>query len=173
MEPSFAPRGANIYPNTFVAVTISTTTTGAQIRYTLDGANWTVIANNGTVTFQPGVAGKTLTAIGFKAGLNDSDPHSEYYWYESGRAPETIGTVTYHFDGAGNRTSVVDTGVTTPYTLDPNNNFNQYSQVGPDAVTNGSEHEISMYQNVSYAYINDEHLKSASSGATTYRLAGL
>ena len=169
-EPSFAPPGTNIYPNTFVTVTISTTTTGAQIRYTLDGANWTTIANNGTVTFQPGVAGKTLTAIGFKAGLNDSDPHSEYYWYDSGRAPETIRTVTYHFDGAGNRTSVVDAGVTTPYTLDPNNNFNQYSQVGPDAVTNGSEHEISMYQNVSYAYINDEHLKSASGGATTYRL---
>jgi RHS repeat-associated protein len=153
-----------------VTVTISTTTTGAQIRYTLDGANWTVIANNGTATFQPGVAGKTLTAIAFKAGMSDSNPHSEYYWYDNGRFSETIRTVTYNFDGAGNRSSVVDTGVTTTYTLDPNNNLNEYSQVGADAVINGSEHEISMYQSVSYAYINDEHLKSASSGANTYQL---
>jgi RHS repeat-associated protein len=84
--PTFAPGGGNIYPNHNVTVAISTATTGAQIRYTLDGANWTTIANGASIIFAPGI-GKTLTAIGFKSGMADSDPHSAEYYYDNGGSP--------------------------------------------------------------------------------------
>jgi RHS repeat-associated protein len=38
-------------------------------------------------------------------------------------------------------------------------------------VTNGSEHEVASYQGVSYAYINDERLKTVTSGSNSYQLA--
>jgi RHS repeat-associated protein len=39
------------------------------------------------------------------------------------------------------------------------NNLNQYiNLVGPDAITNGPQHEISSYKNIDYSYLNDEHL---------------
>jgi RHS repeat-associated protein len=200
-EPSFAPGGGNIYPYYYVTVTISTTTTGAQIRYTLDGgAHWTTIANGGSVTFQPS-GGKTLTAIGFKSGMTDSNPHSEDYIRDGGQGPgdpnkeETTvedllslpegmepgnlqtanRSVAYYYDGAGNRTMVTDdVNGNTSYTP---NNLNQYiNLVGPDAITNGPEHEIVSYRNCSYTYLNDEHLievtnTTNSTGNNDYQLA--
>jgi RHS repeat-associated protein len=177
-EPRFAPGGGNIYPNHSIPVTISTTTTGAQIRYTLDGGtNWTTIANNGTVDVAPNPE-KTLTAIAFKSGMSDSDPHSEEYWYDNGegpQAPDSYRTVVYYLDGAGNRTAVADTLLGNA-TYAPND-FNQYTAVTNSTITNGSEHEVASYQGpydtqlVNYTYINDEHLKSVSSGGGTYQLA--
>jgi YD repeat-containing protein len=76
--------------------------------------------------------------------------------------------VTYTLDKAGNRTSIVDTGVTKSYTP---NNLNQYTAAEGTAVTNGSEHEVASYQGVSYAYINDERLKTVTSGSNSYQLA--
>jgi hypothetical protein len=43
--------------------------------------------------------------------MADSDPHSEDYWRENlegPQTPNTLRTVTYYLDGAGNRTGVVD-----------------------------------------------------------------
>jgi hypothetical protein len=76
--------------------------------------------------------------------------------------------VVYDLDKAGNRNSVSEDGLATNYTT---NNLNQYSIVGADAVVNGSEHEITSYAGVSYTYINDEHLKTATYGINTYDLA--
>jgi YD repeat-containing protein len=76
--------------------------------------------------------------------------------------------VTYTLDKAGNRTSIVDTGVTKSYTP---NNLNQYTAAEGTAVTNGSEHEVASYQGVSYTYINDERLKTVTSGSNSYQLA--
>jgi RHS repeat-associated protein len=178
-EPSFNPPGRNIYPNASVTVTISTATTGAQIRYTLDGGStWRTIANGASVTFSPGLRGMTLTAIGFKSGMADSDPHSEDYYRENPggpQAPDTTRTVVYYYDGAGNRTSVVDT-VNGTATYTPND-LNQYTAVTASTIHNGNEHEIDQYrgpndaQPATYGYINDEHLKSVSSGSDSYALA--
>jgi RHS repeat-associated protein len=77
--------------------------------------------------------------------------------------------VSYFFDKAGNRQNVVDTGAWKNYVV--NNTINQYNTAESISVTNGSEHEISAYNNVSYSYINDERLKSVSSSGNTYALA--
>ena len=83
--------------------------------------------------------------------------------------PSSIRAVTYNLDKAGNRTSVVDTGVSTTYTP---NNLNQYTGVGgTNNVTNGLEHEIASYQNINYTYVNDEHLNSVTYGNRVYLLA--
>jgi RHS repeat-associated protein len=79
-------------------------------------------------------------------------------------------SVTYNIDQMGNRTSVVDTGATTAYTQ-ANGGLNQYAQVGTNAVSNGREHEIASYQNVSYGYINDERLSSLNGNGNSYQLA--
>src|SRR5581483_7414367 len=84
-EPTFNPGGGNIYPSHSRTVTIFTTTSGAQIRYTTDqGDHWGTIPNNGTVNVAPNPE-QILTAIAFKSGMADSDPHSEEYYYDSGR----------------------------------------------------------------------------------------
>src|SRR5207237_4128583 len=80
----------------------------------------------------------------------------------------SIFSVTYDLDKAGNRTSVVDTGVTKTYSP---NNLNQYTAAQGSTVSNGTEHEVASYKNVNYAYINDERLKSVSSGSNSYQLA--
>jgi RHS repeat-associated protein len=82
--------------------------------------------------------------------------------------PTSGGTVAYHLDKAGNRTSVTD-DVNGNATYVPNN-LNQYTSVRGSSVTNGSEHEIRTYNSVTYTYINDEHLKQVSSGSNNYYL---
>ena len=68
--------------------------------------------------------------------------------------------VRYNLDKAGNRTSVTD-NVNGNATYAPNN-LNQYTSVGGSSVTNGPEHEIRIYNSVTYNYINDEHLKQVN-----------
>jgi RHS repeat-associated protein len=100
--PSFSPAGGNIYPNSSVTVTISTTTSGAQIRYTLDGTTPTstygtlINGSSGqTSSFSPGTTGKTLNAIAFKSGMTDSDVNSADYWRDSGQfAPMSASSST-------------------------------------------------------------------------------
>ena len=54
-EPTFVPPGGNIYPDTTVSVAITSATSSAQIRYTLDnGLTWTTIQNGqSTQAFDP------------------------------------------------------------------------------------------------------------------------
>ena len=67
--------------------------------------------------------------------------------------------VNYTLDHAGNRTAVSDwiSGVTNVTGYTPNN-LNQYSNLAD----NGTEHEVSAYQGVSYHYLGDTRLASAS-----------
>ena len=80
--PTLTPPNGNGQP---VAVTIATTTAGAQLRYTTDGTdpssgpspNGTIIpAQSGQV---PDVFGRTLKAIGYKTGMTDSPIASGKY----------------------------------------------------------------------------------------------
>src|SRR6266496_5852782 len=76
--------------------------------------------------------------------------------------------VTYALDKAGNRTSVTD-NVNGNAIYAPNN-LNQYTSVDGSSVINGPEHEIQSYNSISYHYINDEHLKTVTSGSNRYDL---
>jgi RHS repeat-associated protein len=195
VTPTFNPDGAyyvscaNSY--TFNVV-ISTTTSGAQIRYTTDGSNpntgGMVIPNGGLAQITVGSnQTKTLKAIGFKTGMTNSNIKSADYSFERECAgpmgpaptypldaavdglgeepmtPETVTTVTYTLDKAGNRQSV------NGQTYIPNN-INQYtSAAGP--VTNGNEHEISDYYGLHYTYMRDQELTRVSEPGLTYDLA--
>ena len=79
-------------------------------------------------------------------------------------------SVNYTLDRAGNRTSVVDNGTTKSYSP---NRLNQYTTAESSSITNGPEHEIQAFNNLTYTYINDERLSSVSSTSptNTYSLA--
>ena len=92
-----------------------------------------------------------------------------------GQQPDLPGrSVAYYLDRAGNRTQLNDS-VNGNATSTPNN-INQYTAVTGCTITNGSEHEMSVFkgpndtQQVNYYYINDEHLKQASVGSSNYYL---
>src|SRR5207249_1726438 len=85
--------------------------------------------------------------------------------------PRGTRTVFYDLDKAGNRNgqyglTEFDGDLVTPfpYTLDALNQYNPNAH--GQAIGNGSEHEISSYQNVHYTYVNDTHLTGASRAAT-------
>jgi len=77
-------------------------------------------------------------------------------------------SVRYNLDYAGNRTSVNDSQ--TGFSAYSPNHVNEYNQVGNDAVTNGTNHELTSYQTNSYTY-KDERLTNVSSGTNGYDLA--
>jgi len=83
--------------------------------------------------------------------------------------PNPTRTVSYNIDQMGNRTSVVDTGVTTTYGQAAGG-LNQYSQVGGNTIGNGSEHKIVSYQGIAYGYVNDERLASVTGNGNSYQL---
>lgn len=75
-------------------------------------------------------------------------------------------TVVYSYDRAGNRFGMNDDGNPTWYTT---NLLNQYTAVTGNSVTNGAEHQIASFNNVSYTYRNDERLVGVT-GPATYDL---
>ncbi len=100
----------------------------------------------------------------------------DYVGKPDGMNPEvfdTLRTVTYVYDKAGNRQTVTDRGTPTTYTP---NNINQYTAVQNSTIHNSPEHEVDQYKGpndplqVNYTY-NDEHLISASTGTNSYELA--
>jgi len=89
--PTLTPEKASGAPGSTIMVTISTTTTGANLCYTIDGTTPTdgssphgkvIAAQSGTVQVRfPDVFGRTLKlqAIAFKPGLTDSPVAAGYY----------------------------------------------------------------------------------------------
>ena len=109
-----------------------------------------------------------ITAVSYQTGPADS-----FSYYLDGELKQaTLGNLehilTYNLDQMGNRTSVVDNNVTSTYSPNP---INQYTSVTGSSISNGSEHEISAFNGVTYGYINDERLRSAASGSITYSMA--
>jgi RHS repeat-associated protein len=176
-------------------ISMSTTTSGATIFYTTDGSAPTHNGATATGTTQvytgparvPNCVVTTFNALAYKSGYSDSNVSSYDADYTNGThcgggggfapirmgalmGPSSARTVTYNLDPMGNRTSVVDTGVTTTYGQAAGG-LNQYAQVGTNTVGNGSEHEIASYQGISYGYVNDERLSSVTSAGNIYQLA--
>jgi RHS repeat-associated protein len=108
-----------------------------------------------------------ITAVTYGAG----SPDSFTYYLDGELNTATLGNLshnlTYNLDKAGNRTSVVDNNVTSSY---GRNSTNQYTSITGSSITNGSEHEISAFNGVAYAYVNDERLASATTGSTAYTM---
>jgi RHS repeat-associated protein len=123
-------------------------TTLAHEGYTYDAMNRITLVNYGTST------------------------DSFTYYLDGELNQATLGnlghTLSYNLDKAGNRTSVVDNNVTSTYSPNAINQY--YPTAAGSSVVNGPEHEIQTYSGVTYGYINDERLRSASSGSTTYSM---
>src|SRR5262249_19785051 len=80
-------------------------------------------------------------------------------------------TVNYTLDLVGNRTQIVDAGVTKFYTPD---NINRYTTAdsltaNTNNVISGPEHQIGFFQNNSYQYVGDSYV-AAMSGPASYTL---
>jgi RHS repeat-associated protein len=108
-----------------------------------------------------------ISAVTYGTG----SPVSFSYYLDGELNAATLGNLghnlTYNLDKIGNRTSVVDNSVTTTYSP---NTINQYSSVTGSSISNGLEHEISAFNGVTYSYINDGRLNSATTGSTTYSM---
>jgi RHS repeat-associated protein len=186
--PTFSPDGAFYVAcaNTYIFnVLISTTTTGARIRWTTDGTNWTDVDNNQIVNFSVAAnQTKTLQAYAYVGG-NSSAIHRADYSFERECAQQpligappvypldnteaslmtpTLSTTTYTLDNAGNRRSV------NGQSYSPNV-INQYTSAAGYPVTNGSEHEISDYYGFHYVYMRDQELIKVTVPGLTYDLA--
>ena len=88
-KPTLTPAGYS-GPLHSVTVTIKTATTGAYLRYTLDGSTPTsshgtrIAAASGKASFGFDARGRTLKAIAYKAGWTTSLIAVGNYVYESG-----------------------------------------------------------------------------------------
>jgi hypothetical protein len=113
-----------------------------------------IAASSGSVAVAPALNHTViLSAIAFKSGITDSAVWNDYYDRDSGMSPAMMmdasssnRSVTYNLDKAGNRTSIVDTGVTKTYAP---NSLNEYTSAEGGTVTNNNEHQIGSYQGVS------------------------
>ena len=90
-KPTLIPSDATT-ATLHVTVRITTRTTGAYLRYTLDGSTPTggpagngtqIEAASGKIEFAVGLREKTLKAIAYKAGLADSPVAEGTYVYQS------------------------------------------------------------------------------------------
>ena len=194
-EPRFSPDGGTTNQHT-LNVIISTTTAGAQIRYTKNdptppSPTYGTLINgtSGTITLTLGHV--TLQAIAFKTGMTPSVIHSADFDYDNGMnplgAPQLIGTLGYPLDKAANavgRATMAPTVSTVTYTLNragsrysvngtsySPNSINQYTSVGGNPVTNGNDHEMQVYGGFTYTYMRDQELTRISATGLTYDLA--
>ncbi|MEJ7740512.1 MAG: RHS repeat-associated core domain-containing protein [Chitinophagaceae bacterium] len=79
-----------------------------------------------------------------------------------------VRTVTYQWDASGNRTSMIDNGITTDYLT---NNLNQYTKVGniqPSFTTNGN---LETWDGWKYTYDAQDRLIKAEKGSTVVEFA--
>src|SRR5437764_4585173 len=141
----------------------------------VSGLQFNGLSSNCSVGVSTGTTA-CISALAYKSGVLDSNVTQDVTdniclapqqlpLTESSSSPRSV---TYNLDKAGNRLSVVDTGVTKTYSP---NTLNQYTAAEGTTVTNGTEHEVASYKNVSYTYINDERLKTVTSGGNSYQLA--
>jgi fibronectin type 3 domain-containing protein len=115
-NPTFAPAGGS-YTST-QNVTISSTTSGASIRYTLDGTNPT--ASVGTLYAGPVAitnTGTVLKAIAYKSGMSDSAVASATYTLTAAVPTFSSGTGTYNNALSVTITSATG-GASIRYTVD-------------------------------------------------------
>ncbi|HWM24161.1 MAG TPA: RHS repeat-associated core domain-containing protein [Chthoniobacterales bacterium] len=170
-EPAFNPDGGTWFITQPRTVTLTTATTGASMRYTLNGqtptaTSGTLVSSGQTVSVVPTQEGRTLQAIAFKEGWADSAVHSATFYYEEGDgggAP-MLGqrVVTYHYTPDKlSRSSMSDTatGQTPSYT---SSQLNQYTSVGGMGYTYDNNFNLTAGESFSGTYDAANRLVSAS-----------
>ena len=131
-KPTFNPPGGSSATSQTRSVTISTTTTGASIRYTTDGSTPTAssasMASGGTVSFMATYDGTTLQAIACKSGMSDSLAQQGTYFYTGG--PGEPGAVSLNSSIDGIESASADAALLGAEngqpTYDPNGNLIHY-----------------------------------------------
>jgi hypothetical protein len=113
--PSFSPAGATY--NNDQSVTITSATSGASIRYTLDGSTPTSTTGTLYASAVPITASGTLKAIAYKAGLTDSAVASTTYTLQVATPTFSPGAGTYSSAQSITLTTAT-TGATIRYTTD-------------------------------------------------------
>ncbi len=137
VTPTFSPvAGTYISVQT---ITISTTTSGASIRYTTDGSTPTETAGtlySGTVTLG---ATETLKAIAYKSGMTDSSVASALYTINLPVATPTFSPVAGTYTNAQTVTiSTTTSGASIRYTTDGSTPSETAGTLYSGAVTVGS-----------------------------------
>ncbi len=105
-EPTFSPDGGVFFITQARTVTVATTTTGADMHYTINGPPPTSTTgthinggSSGTVSVTPSLQGTILQVIAYKSGMTDSIVHSATFYYED-EGPEAPATsASYDFNG--------------------------------------------------------------------------
>lgn len=195
-EPVTATMGGHCPGSLFV--TLSTATQGATIYYNWafdgyrpDPPDSSDIQYTGSIEVGNN-SRKYIQARSYKAGMgysenrqfeadnvcNSADGTQERLPPDDPDAIEvTARNVSYHLDRAGNRNGadgVVENSQNYSYgtaaTHDLPNNLNQYITAQGTSVLNGSEHELTDYAGVHYAYLNDTRLAAVTSSAGVYQL---
>jgi RHS repeat-associated protein len=113
-----------------------------------------------------------LWAVAHYPGSSPTPINDSYSYDDAGQITNAnygwgnpMGNGSYVWDNAGNRTLAGGKVYTSPH-----DGSNQYTTVGGDTITNGSEHEISIYKGMIYHYYGDTYLASVSGGGSTYQL---
>lgn len=125
-------------------------------------------------------------AVGNRAWVKDKDGRGDVYQYDAtyqvtgvkynvddptvgyASATNPSRTVTYTWDALGNRSSVVDNGSSTGYSV---NNLNQYSSVGGTNLTYDTRGNLTGDGTWTFGYDHGNHLVSASKTGTTVSYA--
>jgi RHS repeat-associated protein len=171
--PTFNPfhlNGYNYHPANTVPITITTTTTGAQIRWTNDGSDPTstlgtlISASSGVITsgYRESFP---LKAVAFRPGWGDSAVMEGYYYWDTGEAPSAASrTVIYtHTPDKLNRGSMNDNGTVTHYSP---NALNQYTNTAGNSFSYDDNYNLTHSAGFNGVYDAANHLVVASNGGS-------
>jgi RHS repeat-associated protein len=131
--PTFNPDGGTWLITQQRTVTVTTSTIGANMRYTINGAPPTsttgtlISGSSGTVTVTPSPLGATLRVIAYKAGMIDSQVHEAVFYYENENGGNS--NMAQPIDGGpGGGGVVIDGGDQPTISYDNNGNLIHYKE---------------------------------------------
>jgi RHS repeat-associated protein len=129
--PTFNPDGGTWFITQQRTVTVTTSTIGANMRYTINGAPPTsttgtlISGSSWPVTVTPSPQGTTLRVIAYKAGMIDSQVHEAVFYYENDNGGNT--NMAYPIDGGpGGGGILIDGGDQPTINYDANGNLTKY-----------------------------------------------
>jgi RHS repeat-associated protein len=149
---------------------------GVATGYVYDAANRLTSVTHSLGSNVVAGYGYTLNAVGNRTSRVEttaSGANTDNYSYDAVDQVTGVGygsgrTVSYAYDPAGNRTSVIDSGATTAYAA---NALNQYVSAGPLALSYDANGNLASTSVWNYTYDAQNRLVSATNGQTTAAFA--